>query len=97
MALVIEREESVYDLSRIAPGCLLYGRHRTWPEGRAGIVTAARDKILIVQFRPEIGNVTNHLLIPVEEVLGGEWEIRWSPDLSEVYSWPEPDGGEETG
>ncbi len=88
MSLVIEKPTSVYDLSIIRAGDLLFGRHRTWEEGKAGIVTSATEDRLAVQFFPGIGNVTNHFFIPVLEAVAGEWEIRWSNDLSEVHCFP---------
>ena len=80
------------DLSQISRGHLLWGKHVTWPEGKAGFVTAATRDTLVVQYFPGIGNVTNHFIIPVEEAADGQWEIRWSADLKEVqeYGIPEP-------
>ena len=78
MALVSEKPKQVYDLSKIKAGWLFYGRHKTWEEGKAGIVTSARENELVVQYYPGIANVTNHFIIPAAEVYAGEWEIRWS-------------------
>ncbi len=104
MALVEEKPQKVYDLSRIKAGWLFYGRHKTWEEGKAGIVTSATEKELVVQYYPGIANVTNHFFIPAAEVYAGEWEIRWSADMSEVYEYaeqqetePEPETGQGTG
>lgn len=85
MPLVVERPRKVYDLSQIKAGWLFYGKHNTWKEGKAGIVTSATEKELVVQYYPGIANVTNHFFIPAAEVYAGEWEIRWSADMSEVY------------
>ena len=57
MALVVEQPIATFDLSEIARGDLVYGKHRTWPEGKAGFVTSATEKELIVQYHPGIGNV----------------------------------------
>ena len=84
MALVTEKPAAVFDLTQIKRGYLLWGKHRTWSEGKAGFVTSATETQLIVQYYPGIGNVTNHFIIPVSEAAGGEWEIRWSADLTEV-------------
>ena len=35
MALVVEQPIATFDLSEIARGDLAYGKHRTWPEGKA--------------------------------------------------------------
>ena len=87
MALVIERPRAVFDLDGIKCGHLLWGRHRTWKEGKAGFVTSATEGQLIAQYYPGIGNVTNHFIIPVSEVADGQWEIRWSADMSEVQEY----------
>ncbi len=85
MALVIKERAAVFDLTQIGPGNLLWGRHRTWREGKAGFVTSATKEQLIVQYHPGIGNVTNHFIIPASEAEAGQWEIRWSADMTEVF------------
>ncbi len=87
MALVIEKPVASFDLEQIQRGYLLWGRHYTWPEGKAGFVTSATEDQLIVQYHPGIGNVTNHFIIPVSEAVSGQWEIRWSADMSEVSEY----------
>lgn len=87
MALVIEQPVASFDLTQIKRGDLLWGKHYTWNEGKAGFVTAATEKELVVQYHPGIGNVTNHFRIPVSEVLDGQWEIRWSVDMSVVNEY----------
>ena len=85
MALVVEQPIATFDLSEIARGDLAYGKHRTWPEGKAGFVTSATEKELIVQYHPGIGNVTN------------QWEIRYSHDMSEVKTYGIEEQGTEEG
>lgn len=87
MELVVERPAVSFDLSQISPGCLLWGKHSSWGEGEAGIVTAATESQLVVQYHPGIGNITNHFIIPVSEAAEGQWEIRWSKDLTEVFEF----------
>lgn len=62
MSLVIEKPRVVFDMSQIKRGYLLWGRHSTWNEGKAGFVTAATEDQLIVQYYPGISNVTNHYI-----------------------------------
>lgn len=96
MALVIERPVKNYDLTQIERGYLLWGKHYTWNEGKAGFVTSATEGQLIVQYHPGIGNVTNHFIIPVSEAVEGKWKIRWSADMSEVHEYGiEVDGNQE--
>lgn len=87
MALVTEKPRAAFDLAEIRRGYLLWGRHRTWNEGKAGFVTSATEDQLIVQYYPGIGNVTNHFIIPVSETVGGQWEIRWSADMTEIKEY----------
>ena len=51
-------------------------------------MTSATERQLTVQYYPGIGNVTNHFVIPVDEVSEGQWEIRWSVDMSGVQEFP---------
>lgn len=87
MALVIEKPTAAFDMSQIRRGYLLWGRHHTWEEGKAGFVTSAAEDHLIVQYYPGIGNVTNHFIIPVSEAAGGQWEIRWSADMAGIQGY----------
>lgn len=101
MGLVKEQQVPLYDLSMVKRGDLLWGRHRTWNEGKAGFVTSATEEQLIVQYHPGIGNVTNHFRIPVSEAVDGQWEIRWSADMAEIYEYggvpdQEPEGSGDT-
>lgn len=98
MALVIEKPVAAYDLTQIKAGYLFYGRHRTWDEGKSGIVTSVTEKQLTVQYYPGIANVTNHFVIPAEEIIAGEWEVRWSADMSgisEIKADSQEDAGQE--
>lgn len=94
MELVTEIPAAAFDLTQIRRGCLLWGKHVTWKEGKAGFVTAATRDTLIVQYFPGIGNVTNHFIIPVEEAAAGQWEIRWSADLKAVQEYGIPESVE---
>ncbi|MEH2960075.1 DUF5026 domain-containing protein [Candidatus Merdisoma sp. JLR.KK006] len=85
--LLTEKSEVIYELSQIQLGYLVYAKHYTWDSGRAGFVTSATEKNLTIQYHPGIGNVTNHFHIPVEEAAAGQWEIRWSQDMSQVFEY----------
>ena len=50
-------------------------------------MTTAAENQLIVQYYPGISNVTNHFMIPVSEAAEGQWEVRWSADLSSVQEY----------
>ena len=48
-----------------------------------------------MQYYPGIGNVTNHFVIPVAEAAEGQWEIRWSADMTEVKEYGIKEDGEQ--
>lgn len=87
-----ESTKTLNDLYHSKPGFLLYGKHNSWEEGKRGIVTGVTEHRLAVQYFPGIGNVTNHFFIPVSEAENKEWEIRWTYDLSEVFTYNLPAG-----
>lgn len=95
MALVIEKPVAAFDLSEIKRGYLLWGRHSTWNEGKAGFVTSVTESQLIIQYYPGIGNVTNHFMIPASEAAEGQWEIRWSADMTDIRGYNMETGGGE--
>ncbi len=97
MPLVKKEPVAFFNLNQISRGCLLWGKHFTWDDGKAGFVTSATKEQLIVQYHPGIGNVTNHFIIPVSEAVEGQWEIRWSADLSEVQTYGIPEDSEDPG
>ncbi len=87
--LITQKPETVFDTSEIKTGYLVYAKNFSWREGISGFVTAVTDKEIVVQYHPGIGNVTNHFFIRASEVEAGDWEIRYSIDLSEVHKYPE--------
>ena len=96
MALILKASRDVFDTSVVGRGFLIFAKHRSWPEGKGGIITRVAEDKLTVQYHPGIGNVTNHFFIPASEVAAGEWLVRWSEDLSTVNT-TEEDGGEQDG
>ena len=86
MPLVKSEERPVFDAALIAKGYLLYARHRSWDEGRGGVVTRVSEDKITVQFHPGIGNVTNHFHILAKEAADGQWEIRCSKDMTDIVS-----------
>ena len=81
MKLIVDSVSKAFDTSVIEKGYLIFAKHRTWPDGKAGFVTAVNDKRITVQYHPGIANVTNHFFLPAEEVAAGEWEVRWTKDM----------------
>lgn len=100
--LLVNTERKEFNLDEIGRGTLIYAKHKSWPEGRTGIVTEASGDTLWVQYLPSIQNVLNHFFIPVAEAESGEWEVRYSSDgLQNVVRFPEqlpePEAREEDG
>ncbi len=93
MGLIVDAVSKVFDAAQIEKGYLVYAKHRTWNEGKAGFVTAITDKQITVQYHPGIANVTNHFFLSADEVASGEWEVRWSKDMSVVNEF-KAEGGE---
>ena len=89
MPLIIEKPIKTYDLSQIHVGDLIHAKYRTWVEGVSGFVSAVNKDQILVQYHPKIGNIVNHFFIPVKEAADGEWEIRWSEDLTVIHEWKE--------
>lgn len=87
MALIVDSITKVFDTAQIKKGYLMYAKHRSWPDGRGGFVTAVTDKQITVQYHPGIANVTNHFFLQADEVAAGEWEVRWSADMIEVHEY----------
>lgn len=84
MSLIVEKKSSVFDTDRIQSGDLIYAKHSSWENGKSGIVTAAYESQLRVQYVAPIGNVTNYFRIRPDEVGQGLWDIRWTKDLSTI-------------
>lgn len=89
MALIVDTQTKVFDTTKIKKGDLLYAKHKSWPEGKGGFVTAVQTNEITVQYHPGIGNVTNHFFLQVGEVAAGDWEIRWTEDLKVVHEFHE--------
>lgn len=83
-----ELQIKVFDVSVISQGSFLYARHRTWSRGKGGIVSSVSEGELVIRYYPEIRTITNHYRIPVKEAADGEWEIRYTSDLKEIYEIP---------
>lgn len=95
MALIVNSVTKVFDTSLIKKGYLVYAKHKSWPDGKAGFVTAVTEKQITVQYHPGIANVTNHFFLPADEVASGEWIVRWSEDMSVVEEYMVEGGSED--
>lgn len=97
MALVINYVTKVFDTSFVKKGYLLFAKHKTWSEGKGGFVTAVTANEITVQYHPGIGNITNHFFLPVEEVAAGDWEVRWSENLTKIHQYEKEGDNNDSG
>lgn len=91
MSLINTGDSSKFNKDEIQRGFAIWARRINEPEGRTGFVNSVTDSSIVANFAPGINNVVNHFIVNAEEVAGGEWEIRYSQDLSTVYEYPEKD------
>ncbi len=84
--MIIKEDRPIYDLSKIKEKNAVWAKHKTWSEGKVGLIAIATEDSLVIQFQPTIRNVTNHFKIPVTEAAAGEWEIRISGDLKDIIT-----------
>lgn len=84
MAILKNENRNVFDTTQIQRGFFIFGKHQSWPKGVNGLIADVREPELLVQFLPDIRNVTNHYRIQAEDVASGEWELRISPDLEAI-------------
>lgn len=89
MQIVTKKEESAFNLAEIKEGWCAYVKHKTWLEGKPGYIASLSENTMIVQYCPGIRNISNHTLIKAKDVAEGEWEIRVSPDLKDIYEYKE--------
>lgn len=92
--LIITGTVDQFDTNAIKRGTLIWAKHKTWKQAEAGFVITALPNEVIVQYPPQIGNVTNHFFIPVKEAAAGDWEIRFTNDVKQVYEYPEGVGND---
>lgn len=87
MELIIRQELYRFHVEQIKEGWCIYGKHCSWEHGKSGFISSITDTELWVHYCPSITNVDHHFKIPIEEVIKGEWEVRFSPNLQEIYEY----------
>lgn len=94
--IIIESTSNVINADEIVRGTLIWAKHSSWNEGRSGVVSNVGEKSITVLFLPELQNVQNRFLIPVSELEGGAWQVRYSSDgLVTVLSYNCTDSADE--
>lgn len=95
--ILIEKTSPVINTEELARGTLIYAKHRTWDEGRTGIVTHVTETAIKVIFLPTVQNVLNHFIIKSSELNAGDWLVRYSVDglvTVTAYGEEEESGGD---
>jgi hypothetical protein len=90
--LIKETTNDVIDTKEIGRGSLIWAKHRSWKEGKSGIVENVTEQKIIVRFLPSTQNIENHFMIYASELVEDAWTVRYSSDGMETVS---SYGGEE--
>lgn len=85
MELLKTEDRTVFDTSAVSRGFFIYGKHRSWKTGINGLFSHVSETEILVQFLPDIRNVTSHYRIQAEEVKRAEWELLISGDLQDMF------------
>ena len=83
MDLIKDKSSSVFN-TEIKKGTLIWAKSEKWDVGIPGFISGVTEEKITVTFHPDISNVVNHYIIPVEEVADKKWIIRWSEDLETI-------------
>ena len=95
--LSVEKPGSIFNTEEIKRGTLIYAKHRSWTQPLLGMVTSVTEDKAIVQYLPDIGNVTNHFFLCVAEVENLEWELRYTNDMLHILRYPMEEENESEG
>lgn len=87
MSLIMDKQEKVFDCSTIKRGDLISAQHSCWKEPKSGIVSAVTSEEIKILYQPAIANVTNFLTIQADDVVTGQWKIRWSENLESIEEY----------
>ena len=89
MSLIIQSEVDAFDVKNIKKSDFIRVKYKTWSSYINGIVAQVTENEIRAFYIADIGNVTNYVIIPINSVVNGDWEIVWSHDLNETYVEPE--------
>lgn len=81
MELIKKEDRAVFNTDWICRGFFIMGKHRSWSGARNGLVARVGLTELAVQFVPDVPGAASHYRIRAEDVSGGEWELKISPDM----------------
>lgn len=87
MSLIVDKQEKVFDCTAIKRGDLISAQHSCWKEPKTGIVSAVTQEEIKILYQPAIANVTSFLTIQADDVVSGQWKIRWSENLESIEEY----------
>lgn len=87
MSLIVDKQEKVFDCTAIKRGDLISVQHSCWEEPKSGIVAAVTQGEIKILYQPPIANVTSFITIRVDDVITGQWKIRWSENLESIKEY----------
>lgn len=83
MAITTNKEKTVFDLEQIQRGDFIRLQKEAESEVVNGIVAVVKPTELTVFYLPKMSNVSNYIVIRVEDV-DNWYSIVWSSDLTEI-------------
>lgn len=96
MSLIVDKQEKVFDCTAIKRGDLISAQHSCWKEPKTGIVSAVTQEEIKILYQPAIANVTSFLTVQADDVVAGQWKIRWSENLESIKEY-DPEKAEANG
>ena len=81
MSLLISENGKVFDTEAVKKGFLISAKHKSW------IISSVSPDELRVLYCPGIANVTRFFFIVASEVETGQWELRWSEDMTDIKEY----------
>lgn len=87
MSLLISENGKVFDTEAVKKGFLISAKHKSWSEPKNGIISSVSPDELRVLYCPGIANVTRFFFIVASEVEAGQWELRWSEDMTDIEEY----------
>lgn len=89
MQIITKKEDIKFNLDVVKESWCVYIKHISWEQGITGYISALSKDSMTIQFCPGIRNVSNHTFVTAESVAKGEWELRISPDLKDIFEFKE--------
>lgn len=87
MDLLISESGKVFNTEAVQKGFLVSAKHKCWDEPKNGIISSVTPDELRILYCPGIANVTRFFFVRASEVDEGQWELRWSEDMTSIEEY----------